>query len=248
MAGKLSAVYHLAHLSLDTFQPVENAEHDARALLRLEPHLAVFTEAGQAETVAALADVAARRHYQLVNPDRGDIVFALRDDLEVLGTGGELAEKAEGRTRGHTKHGPRYNSFIRFVLAGEEITHSAAHILTGLGDDRPRTQQVLNQAELLASQIEDNADGRALSTGSADLNGQLPENAQLADIFARHRLTTTAAESGVDTPTHGPRRIDYIWTFDRDGRLSVQHFVVHRDDRFLSDHDPLEALLAIRAA
>lgn len=242
---KLSAVYHLCHLSLDTFQPLESTEADASSLLKLGPHLAAVTEAGQAETLEVLADVAARRHYQLVNPDRGDVAFFLRDDLEVLGTGGELVIEKAPRTPTHIGHGPRYNSWIEFDLAGEKITHSAAHLVTGYGKDRPRTRQVLEQAEKLAAQIEDNGDGHRLSTGSADLNAQLPNAGQLQEIFDRHRLTTTAEEADVQTPTHELRRIDYVWTFDQDRRLFVQEFRVHRGSRFLSDHDPLEAWLGI---
>lgn len=237
---------HLVHLSLDTFLPDAKVREDLESALELRPHLAAFTEAGQHTTVALAGHVAGLRGYVAVNPDAGDILFAVREDLRIVDHGGELAVPAAPRSAGHVQHGPRHNSWVRFHLGDEDITHSSCHLVTGFSDDPARREQDLHQAELLGRQVEAFGAGHRISTWSGDLNSALPNNDQLDALLTSHGMWTTAAKTGVDTATHGPHRIDYVGG-SHDPRVEVESFKVHRGPKFHSDHDPLEAWLKIHA-
>lgn len=236
------------HASLDTFLSDEANRSDVELLVDGLVHGSprdwiTLTETGELETVQMIRRVAGRR-YQVVNPDRGDITFLVDRRLDVIDYGGPLAIPAVGHAAGAGAHGPRHNSWVQMHVRGERITHTGIHLVTLDADHNPggktRADQQRHQLELMADQLDVFGRGSGLATGSGDLNGVLPLRDDLQAIFDRHGLTTTAHETGVHTPTHGRRRIDYVWTRDDDRRLVVDGMKVRRGAQWSSDHDPID--------
>lgn len=239
---------HYIHLSGDTFLPISQYVEDVKRALLRKPDLLVLTEAGESATVKAVK--AAAHGYQTLNPDGGDIAFLLPESTPVFDQGGELVIPAQSGSAALGGHGPRFNSFVTFGHGGETVTHTGLHLVTrhahhaSGGPDRHAQQ--LAQAKAMAESMTKFGRGRHLATGSGDLNSELPGDRQMQAIFDHFGLTTTAAETHIHTPTHAGRHIDWMWTLDRDHRLSVDTMRVLRTAPFNSDHDPLEARLTIQ--
>lgn len=236
----------IVHASLDTFLDDSKNESDVKRLLNLNAHSYALTETGQNDTFKMIKRICKERDtHTAYNPDQGDITFILRNDCRHIEFGGKLIIPAGDG------HGPRCNSFNRFEYMGEYITHTAIHAVALHADHRTpaivkqRKEQQLKQIEAMAVQIQKYGQGRSLSIGSADLNAVLPDNKTIQGIFNEYGLTTTAHETGVNDPTHGNRRIDYIFTLDRDKRLVVRTMRVLHSGKYASDHDPIIARLNI---
>lgn len=247
----------LTHASLDTFAPDDDNHDDVEGLVDNLVHgeyrdLITFTETGEAATVAMIRRVAGKR-YAVVNPDRGDVTFLVEQTHEVLTEGGRLVIPTVHKPAKDGGHGPRYVSHVTINLHGrEELTHNGVHFVTRssdhVRDSLDRHGQQLRQARVVGVMMREQGRGRRLSTGSGDLNSSLPQDGDMQRIFDEAGLTTTAHETGVETPTHGDRRIDYVWTRDADHRLVVKGMQVRRGAAWHSDHDPVDVWATIRSA
>jgi hypothetical protein len=241
---------HAMHASLDTFMPNSENESDVRNIAALEPDWATFTETGEKAMVQLVRDVAGEK-YHVVNPDAGDITFIVRRDHKILDHGGPLAIPGKPGPAKLGGHGPRHNSFVQMEIGDDVVTHTGIHFVTKtlhVGGPVPeRVRQQLKQGRLVGEQMTSFGKGRHLATGSGDLNSILPRDTALQDIFDEYGLTTTSEETGVMTGTHGDARLDYFWTFDADGRISVASMKVLKGHRFFSDHDPLDVWLDVAA-
>lgn len=247
----------LTHASLDTFMSDADNRADVEGLVDNLVHgehrdLITLTETGEADTVAMIRRVAGKR-YEVVNPDRGDVTFLVATAHEVLTAGGRLVIPTVHAPARDGGHGPRFVSHVTVKLdAAEELTHNGVHFVTRSSDHTrgtmDRHDQQLRQARVVGMMMREQGRGRRLSTGSGDLNSSLPQDAAMQRIFDEAGLTTTAAETGVVTPTHGSRRIDYVWTRDADHRLAVKGMKVRRGAAWHSDHDPIDVWATIRGA
>lgn len=240
--------YHAIHYSGNTFMPVEQYAKDVRWLLARGPHLIALTEAGEPETMAAIRN-AVNGRMQVINPDIGDIAFLLSHQCTLRGSGGPLALPAQSGPAALGGHGPRRNSFVQFDLGDEIITHTSVHFVTAhehhASGGQSRVEQQLKQAELMGIQMEHFGKGSGIATGSGDLNTVLPVG-PVQDVFDKYHLTTTAVETKTFDPTHGDRRIDYVWTRDLDLRVRVSSMKILKSRIVNSDHDPVEAHMDIR--
>jgi hypothetical protein len=235
----------LVHFSLDTFKDDDENLEDIDNILRLHPHGVALSETGQAKMVRLIQNHIKNSRYELINPDKGDISFLLRDDCKLLDDGGELVVPAARKRPGMVGHTSRHNSFINFEFKDEEFYWTAIHALALHGDNK-RKQDQLDQFDSYAKQIWRFSRGRALSFGSGDFNTVLPNNHAFQNILETYGITTSAHETGVDDPTHGNRRIDYFMTVDRDGRVVVVFMDVLRGHRFNSDHDPIYVRIKVK--
>jgi hypothetical protein len=236
------------HASLDTFLTDKANESDVELLVDGLVHGSprdwiILTETGQKVTVDLVERVAGRR-YQTINPDAGDITFLVARGIDVLDAGGPVVIPPVRKPAKDGGHGPRCNSYVKMSVRGEIVTHVGLHLVTFDADHDPggpnRGDDQRHQLEVAARMMDNFGRGRMLATGSGDLNGVLPLRGDLQAIFDRHEITTTAHETGVHTPTHGRRRIDYAWTRDQDGRLVVDGMKVRRGAQWSSDHDPID--------
>jgi endonuclease/exonuclease/phosphatase family metal-dependent hydrolase len=241
----------IIHASGDTFMPIKNFKEDIKRLLARDPTVLAITEAGQKDTMTALRSVAGRGRWTTINPDDGDIAFIVdKNQGDVIDFGGKLAVRSDPSSPSQGGHGPRYVSWVRYHFDGLHMRHVAQHFVVPHAhneakiDPHLRGQQI-RQASLMSATMERFAQGRSLVTGSADLNSSLPDDGTLQHIFDSYHLTTTAHESKVGDPTHGHRRIDYIWTCDLDKQVSVTKMNV-LSETFHSDHNPIEAILKIK--
>lgn len=237
-----SNTLHVIHASLNTFTTDANNENDAHRIFSRHPHVVAFTETSEKKAVEGVRDAADGR-YKVINPDAGDICFALRTDLPLLHAGGPLAipgKRGPARLGGHA---PRHNSYVQFRFHGDIISYTAIHTVTARGG---RTDQQVKQLRMMGQQMVSFGQGDHLAIGSGDINGQLPSKDSFQRVFNTYHLTTTAEEEHDNTPTHGPYRLDYIWTYDLDGRVRCIDMRVLRNMGYHSDHDPVEAFLAIR--
>lgn len=234
---------HVIHASGNTFMPQGAEVADIQELLARRPDILVVTEVGEEATFEAIKN-AAGAGYHAINPDSGDIAFLVTKEARILGSGGPLAVKAQRGPASEGGHGERRNSFVTIRLRGEVITHTGVHFVTahpGHGVDR-RDEQV-SQAHSMALQVTAKGHGRNLSTGSGDLNADLERVKEVAAVFDRFHLTTTAEETGDLDPTHGHSHLDYVWSYDKDHRVSVRRMrVLHGVN---SDHNPVEVFFDI---
>lgn len=246
----------LTHASLDTFMSDAANRGDVEGLVdnavRGERRdLVTFTETADPATVAMIRHVAGDTH-RVVNPDAGDITFVVDREHEVLTAGGRLVVPAVHKPAREGGHGPRFVSHVTIRVGLDELTHNGVHFVTkraggrAVDDDRARQQR--RQARVMGVLMREQGRGRRLATGSGDLNAVLPQDQSLQRVFNDHGLTTTAHETGVNTPTEGASRIDYVWTRDADRRLKVEDMVVRRGAAWHSDHDPIDVWLKIRSA
>lgn len=243
----------LTHASLDTFMSDADNRADVEGLVDNLVHgerrdVITLTETGEVDTVAMIRRVAGKR-YAVVNPDRGDVTFLVEREHEVLGASGRLVIPTVHAPARDGGHGPRYVSRVTVDLAGETLIHHGVHFVTRSSDHTrgtmDRHDQQLRQARVMGMLMREHGRGRNLSTGSGDLNSSLPQDAAMQRIFDECGLTTTAAETGVVTPTHGSRRIDYVFTRDADRRLEVKAMKVRRGAAWHSDHDPIDVWVNI---
>lgn len=242
--------YVWTHASLDTFLPDADNHDDVERLVETLVHgdprdLITLTETGQAAAVAMIRKVAGKG-YHVVNPDRGDITFLVRRDHRLIDAGGRLVVPAVDLPASQGGHGPRYNSHVRFDLDGEDLTHYGVHIVRHDPKGRDQRDVQLTQARAVGNAMRRDGRGSRLCTGSGDLNSVLPADRAMQRVFNECGLVTTAHETGVDTPTHGDRRIDYAWTRDADHRLEVTAMQVRRGAAWHSDHDPIDVTSTIR--
>jgi hypothetical protein len=244
-----SKPFRIIHASGNTFMPLVQTLADIERMMGHSPDLVALTETGQNSVVRAIRHLVGK-HMQVENPDRGDITFLVKPEHHVLDLGGPLAIPGQSGSAALGGHGPRHNSFVTLDLGdGDVLTHTAVHLVTQHahhahgGPDRSAEQ--IKQANLVGQQMMEKGAGHRLATGSGDLNTALPGDADMQRVFDHYSLVTTAQETGDEDPTHGVRRIDYVWTFDQDRRLSVAEMKVLPG--FHSDHHPVLADLNIRA-
>lgn len=242
-----SGTFHVIHASSNTFMPMGKAAADTADMLARHPDLLVLTEIGDAATFSAIANESGAGYHAL-NPDAGDIAFLVSKEARILGSGGPLAIPAQGGPARLGGHGPRHNSFVTFRLRNEFISHTGVHFVTAHPDHEHNTgdrrDEQIKQANLMGQQVQKFGHGRNLSTGSGDLNAELPHLADMQAVFDKWRLTTTAEEEQDFDPTHGSARLDYVWSYDRDTRLSVRKMdVLHGEN---SDHRPVEVFFDIK--
>ena len=243
------------HASLDTFMPDADNRADVKrlvdTLVKGEERMWIsLTETGEHDTVDMIRTVAGKR-YHVVNPDRGDITFLVHRDINVLEHGGRLIIPAVHAKAADGGHGPRYNSYVRMALEGnEDVTAFGVHFVTRhtahKAGGADRHDQQLRQARALGNAMRTAGRAGRLAVGSGDLNTSLPQDKAMQRVFDEAGLTTTAAETGVETPTHGNRRIDYSWTRDADHRLEVKRMKVRRGAAWHSDHDPIDVEAVVR--
>lgn len=249
----------LTHASLDTFAPDVDNREDVERLVDGLVHgdrrdLVTLTETGQYATVEMIRKIAGKR-FHTINPDAGDITFLVHRDHDVTALGGRLVIPPVRTSPAEGGHGPRFVSYVTLDLKleggqTETLTHHGVHFVTrntehkSGGADRSRLQR--RQARVMGIMMRQHGFGGRLATGSGDLNAVLPADEDLQRTFEFAGLTTTAHETGVDTPTHGSRRIDYVWTRDADHRLEVKGMTVRRGAAWHSDHDPIDVWCNIR--
>jgi hypothetical protein len=242
--------YPVIHASGNTFMQLANTKSDVGHLLDRNPLIVALTETGESATIAAIRAVIRDRPYNVYNPDDGDIAFLLRHTASFVRCGGPLAIPGQPGPAAQGGHGPRHNSYITFNYLGEHITHNAVHLVTKNTDHnsggKDRSNEQIKQIAELGAQMQRQAQGSSLVTGSGDLNAALPTDKAMQALFDKHHMTTTAHETGNMADTHGPHRIDYIWTMDADGRLSCHSMTVLKSGIFHSDHDPLEAIIRVK--
>lgn len=240
----------VVHASSNTFMPANDAKEDIENLLKLGAVIITLTEIGDAATFAAVKAAIKGHPYKAVNPDKGDIAFLVHTDAKIIDSGGPVAIPGTAHIdAGHGGHGPRCNSWVHVEYKGEVIFFNGVHFVVAKPDEAPhmnRRDQQNKQAKLMGAQMSKQASGRHLAIGSGDLNASLPHQKPLQDIFDSYGLTTTQHETGNTQTTHGTSRLDYIWTSDKDGRVSVPSMVVLKSKKFNSDHDPVVARLRIR--
>lgn len=232
--GTADVKFDLIHASGDTFMAIHKTQKDARNLMGLGALIITITEAGEQDTIQALRETVATHNskagkdghtYTLINPDKGDIAFLVRGDALILDKGGPLAiPGTHGVAPKNGGHGPRHNSWVRVHWQDEVITHTGVHLVTLKPDpdhDREERQAMqIHQLHMVADQMSNMAAGRMLATGSGDLNGNADMRKDMVDLFRREHMTTTSKETKTKQTTHGNARLDFIWTMDRDGRLS----------------------------
>lgn len=236
--------YDIVHASGNTFMSEAKTAEDIKNLLKLHALLYTLTETAEQSTVHLIRGVtsAHSEDYRVFNPDRGDITFILRRDATYEDDGGELAIPGEAGPAAEGGHGPRFNSWIKFRYSREIISHTGVHFVTAHPNRRDKQ---LKQARLMGELMNQFGQGGKLATGSGDINASLPGNKDMQAVFDNHGLTTTAKETGVNTPTHEGSRLDYIWTLDKDSRLSVPKMKV-LPIGYNSDHNPVLATIQVR--
>lgn len=250
----MSTTLHMIHASGDTFMSLAKEKSDIGNLLKRRALAYTITECGEAVTIQALREEVHKHDapYHVINPDEGDIAFIVHHDVKILSQGGPLAIPAQHGPASQGGHGPRCNSFFEGEYKGETFTKFGVHFVTAHTlHDGPnkgvwRTDEQVKQADLLGQQMNAAAKGSHLAIGSGDLNAVLPNNRDVQAVFDRYGMTTTAQETGVMTGTHGNTRIDYMWTMDRDKRLSVTKMKVLKSKIYNSDHDPVEVFMEVR--
>lgn len=249
MTTKIRAV----HASLDTFMSDAKNVEDVLTVASLGPDYATFTEQGDDSVVHKISKAVQAKlgaAYQVVNPDKGDILFIVKREHRILAAAGPLSIPGQPGPARLGGHGPRHNSYVSMRIGNEQVTHTGVHFVTAHPDHQHNTgdrrDQQVKQAEDLGKQMKAFSRGRAIATGSGDLNAQLPGHTGVDEVFDKWGLTTTSEETGDRTPTHGNARLDYFWTTDRDGRVSVTKMMVRRGSRFNSDHDPVDVWLEIK--
>lgn len=230
---------HFTHASLNTFMSTAKNAEDVDRLASGNRDWVTLTETAQAETVAMIRKVVGDR-YKVVNPDAGDITFLVRPEHQVLGAGGEVVIPAVNKPAKDGGHGPRFNSHVRIKVGAEDITHTGMHMVTAKAGDGTRFPQQVKQADVMGSRMTQYGKGGRLATGSGDLNAVLPDRNDIQAVFDKYGLTTSARETHVQDPTEGGRRIDYVWTRDADGRLTVTNMKVRHGEQWNSDHDPID--------
>lgn len=239
--------FRFLHSSGDTFITLAHTRSDVGHLLELRPHplWITLTEIGETSTLHALQSEINQRNapYRVINPDSGDIAFLVNKEARVLSSGGPLSIPKNSAPIKQGGHGPRHNSWAELHWNDEVIFVNGVHFVTfhtnHATDSGDRSALQVRQADDLGSQMANQASGSGLALGSGDLNGALPQRGDLQHVFDKHGMTTTAHETGVMTGTHGSARIDYCWTMDKDGRLSVSDMKVLKSGIFRTDHDPI---------
>ena len=241
---------HIVHQSLDTFMSQAKNVEDVGNVVDMEPDIHTLTETADIDTVRVIRKKFGTKVH-VINPDGGDITFLIkRKAAHILHYGGPLAIPRQPGPAREGGHGPRCNSWIEMQFGDEIITHNGVHFVTAHADHthpgRMRVDQQVKQAHLLGEQMRRQSQGRRIATGSGDLNAVLPRDKAIDDVFNEYGLTTTSEETGVTTGTHGTTRLDYIWTADRDGRVSVASMKVLKSRKYNSDHDPVDVWLNIK--
>ena len=240
----------MVHASGNTFMSLARTKSDVGRLVDLSPaaQWITLTECGELDTIRAISRFLQKidAPYNVFNPDRGDIAFLVHHDVRLVDGGGPLAIPGKPGPASDGGHGPRHNSWAKLNWKDETIFANGVHFVTFRTDGGNRGDEQVHQAELMASQMHDQARSRNLAIGSGDLNGQLPNRGDLQEIWDAHGMTTTAKETGDMTGTHGHARIDYVWTMDQDHRVSVDDMKVLKSTKFESDHDPIVVDLTIR--
>lgn len=240
----------LVHASGNTFMSAADTASDVQHLLGLKALIYTLTETSDPAHMAAIRKAAAAFPYQVINPDQGDIAFLVHRDAQILTYGGPLAIPRQPGRAADGGHGPRHNSYISILYRGEHITHTGVHFVTAHPDPQhnvfQRRQQQLRQASLMGRQMKTFAQGRHIATGSGDINASVPHYQRMQRVFDTYGLTTTQHSTGNNQTTHGPSRIDYIWTSDADHRVTVASMRVIKSKAYHSDHDPVVAMLNIR--
>lgn len=244
----------LTHASLDTFDRDPDVRADVDRLVGKLANgdrrdLTTLTETGQAETVDMIRDLA--NGYHVCNPDAGDITFLVAPGHRIIASGGRLILPAFHAPAKLGGHGPRFVSWVAVDIGhGDTLVHHGAHFVTRYEDHEhdvgARHYQQLRHARVMGMMMREAGRGLTLATGSADVNSSLPADSAMQRIFDEAGVTTTAHETGVDTPTHGSRRIDYVLTRDRDRRLEVKRMRVRRGAAWNSDHDPIDVWANIK--
>lgn len=242
--------FTLIHASGNHFLPPAQTAGDTRRLLRHKALIYTITEAGDDQTLSAIRAAVRGKDYTVINPDQGDIAFIVANAAEILHSGGPLVIPAEDVPASQGGHTARCNSYVQVNYKKETITHTGVHFVTAHPDPHHTTEQrraqQLKQAGLMGEQMRKFSRGRNLATGSGDLNASIPFNTAMQGVFDTYGLTTTAKETGNGQTTHHGARLDYIWTADRDNRVSVESMKVLKDPTFHSDHDPVVAVLRVR--
>lgn len=238
----------MVHASGDTFMSLAKTGKDELNLMRLDPEplWICITEAGEEETIRVISKTI-RDHntpYNIINPDRGDIAFLVHHDARLLGSGGPVAIPRQPGPAREGGHGVRCTSFIHLGYKGEDIFPNGVHFVTYHEGNTTRADEQVEHAKKLGQQMRHQAEGDHVAIGSGDLNGSLPQRHDLQKVFDVFNMTTTAEETKVKTGTHGRARIDYVWTMDKDKRVTVDHMKV-RKTGFNSDHDPIVVDLSI---
>ena len=241
----------MVHASGNTFMSLAKTQSDVGQLVDLKPAplWITLTETAEEETIRAIRAEIIKKGapYNLLNPDNGDISFLIHHDARIKDHIGRLAIPQKHAPAAEGGHGPRYNSSVALEWQEEIIWANGCHFVTFKTKGGTRGDQQVTQANLMGKAMSHQAKGRVLSVGSGDLNGQLPNRADLQAVFDKWRMTTTAEETGNHTGTHDNARIDYAWTMDKDRRLSVEKMRVLKVREFNSDHDPVVVDLTIRS-
>lgn len=248
MAKRLRVV----HASGNTFMGLGKTQADIRRYLGMDPEplWITLTETGQSDTLRAISQVVrdARAPYNLLNPDKGDISFLIHHDAHLKSNGGKVIIPAQGGKASEGAHAARCNSYAELEWRDETIFANGVHFVTRIVHEprlHERSEQQVIQANAMGLQMSQQAHGRHLAIGSGDLNGQLPNRDDLQEVFNKYHMTTTAKETGNMTGTHDHARIDYVWTMDKDGRVSVEDMKVLKSGAINSDHDPIVVDLLI---
>lgn len=242
MAKRLRVI----HASGNTFMSLGKTQNDVRRYLGMDskPLWITLTETGQTDTLRAISQVVrdTKAPYNLLNPDKGDISFLIHHDARLVASGGPVIIPAQGGKASEGAHAARCNSWAELEWQGETIFANGVHFVTRVVHDNnheDRSDEQVKQAEAMGLQMKRQAHGRQLAIGSGDLNGQLPNREDLQRVFDEYNMTTTAKETGNMVGTHDRARIDYVWTMDKDGRLSVEDMKVLKSGAINSDHDPI---------
>lgn len=237
------------HYSGDTFMSLAKLQEDAERLTATQDrHWITMTEMAQPESLAAVKDVVGR-HYQVVNPDGGDIAFLVSKHLPVLRPKGTLVVPRKAGAAAKGGHGPRYVSEFSTEYDGEEVTVLGIHLVTlkVAGKVSPtRRRQQIDHLTAMGQRMSQVGKGRRIAVCSGDCNGDVDHRADMASVFDRYHLTTTAQETGVHTPTHADAHLDWVWTRDADQRAVVNAMTVHRGPAWNSDHDPIDVWATVQ--
>lgn len=245
--------FDIVHASLNTFMSDADNVADVRRLLKKGALYYTFTELEDIKTVRLVKDLVHKEFhdYETFNPDAGDIYFVARKDFKVSGCGGHLAiPGTHGIGAADGGHGPRFNSYLAGDYEGEHITHTGVHTVVAKPDNKPhmdRRAQQIKQLNMMGDQMQKFGVGKNLAIGSGDINAEIPHLTAIQHVFDAHKLTTTSEETGNREDTHGTARLDYIWTYDADSRLSVPKMDVLRNQGYHSDHDPVVATINVKA-
>lgn len=242
----------VTHASGDTFmserRTLEDVERLVTGLVDGEPRdLVTLTETAEPETRQLINKLLRGHPYLAVHPAAGDVTFLVSDRLHITDAGGRLAVAGVAGPASLGGHGPRYNSWVKLAVDGEVWYHVGCHLVTAKPTEPRRRTQQITQLGMMGEMLARFGRGRAIATGSGDLNAELPNRDSMQAVFDRFGLETTAHETGNATPTHGTARLDYIWTRKGDGRVTVDGMHVRRGPQWNSDHDPVDATLSVRA-